>query len=164
MENTLTPSPTPRLPGWFSTKALLPVILALLLLLAAAAYGVWSSRGNTLVDENGFPLNPAIEEKFGVRFTFAALVARHGLLDLRYRVVDAGKAANFGHYTETSPFVINETTGEKLDVTKMGLHNHRVEQGRQYYILYRNTGNTVSPGDLITIQIGDLTLEHIPVH
>jgi hypothetical protein len=109
------------------------------------------------------PINPEIEERFGVRFTGLHLVARHGLVDLRYRVLDAGKAKNFGHYTETSPLIIAEDSGKTVEVTIMGLHNHRVETGRTYYVLYRNTADALDPGSLVTIQIGDLSLEHVPV-
>lgn len=165
MENTLNTSPTPRFPNWFSLKIVLPLVIAAILLVTAAAYGIWQSGSNNpLVDENGFPINPLIEEKFGVKFTFAALEGRNGLVDIRYRVVDKDKAANFGHYSETSPIIMDDATGETLEVTKMGLHNHRVEQGRQYYILYRNTANLVKSGSTVTIKIGDLVLEHIPVH
>jgi hypothetical protein len=78
-------------------------------------------------------------------------------------VIDAGKARNFGHYTETSPLIIAEDSGKLVEVTIMGLHNHRVEAGRIYYIMYRNTANALEPGSLVTIQIGDLRLEHVLV-
>jgi len=76
-------------------------------------------------------------------------------------VIDEGRAANFGHYTETAPLLIAEDTGDIVDVTIMGLHNHRVEPGRQYYVLYRNTGGVIESGRPVTIAIGDLELEHV---
>jgi hypothetical protein len=57
--------------------------------------------------------------------------------------------------------IIDEESGRFIEVTIMGLHNHRVESGRTYYILYRNTGDTLHPGHLVTIQVGDLLLEHV---
>lgn len=146
-----------------SEKFILP---ALVLLLIASLTLVWFTRDqNTPAGPTAeFPTNPAIEERFGVRFTFLAVTGRGGLVDLRYRVIDAGKAKNFGHYTETSPLIINEQTGERLEVTKMGLHNHRVEPGRIYYVMYRNTGDVLHSGDTVTIQIGDLKLEHVPTY
>jgi hypothetical protein len=86
---------------------------------------------------NGIPVHPEIEERFGVRFTGVYVVARGGMIDLRYRVLDAGKAKNFGHFTETSPMLIAEDSGKTIEVTIMMLHNHRVEGGRVYYILFR---------------------------
>ena len=143
-------------------KLLVP---ALVLFAAVMGLNCWrlARASKPVLQPNGIPINAEIEERFGVRVTGLHLVARHGLVDLRYRVLDAGKAKNFGHYTETSPLIISEDAGEKVEVTIMGLHNHRVETGRVYYILYRNTANALEPGDLATIQLGDLLLEHVPV-
>jgi hypothetical protein len=107
------------------------------------------------------PVSEEIEEKFGVRFTFLAVTAEGGMVELRYRVIDEDKAANFGHYTETAPMLVSEDTGEVVDVTIMGLHNHRVEPGRTYYVLYRNTGGALKSGRPVTIAIGNYELEHV---
>lgn len=96
-----------------------------------------------------------------MRFTFVAVTADGGFVDLRYRVVDTGKARNFGHYTETSPMLINERSGEVVDITRMGLHNHRVEPGRIYYVLFRNTSSAIQRGDRISIAVGDLKIENV---
>lgn len=164
MSQLTTPARRDLRSFFLSEKFILPMLV---LLLVASLGLVWLTRnsgGATAGPTAEFPINPEIEERFGVRFTFLAVTGRGGLVDLRYRVIDAGKAKNFGHYTETSPLIINETTGKQLEVTKMGLHNHRVEPGRIYYVMYRNTGDTLHSGDLVTIQIGDLKLEHVPTY
>jgi hypothetical protein len=139
----------------------LALAMGLLMLIVGAVWG-WRIYGPQPVWEPGtMPLSPEIEEKFGVRFTFVAVTADGGMVDLRYRVVDAGKAANFGHYSETAPMLISEDTGQVVDVTIMGLHNHRVEPGRSYYVLYRNTGSAIKSHRPVTIAIGDLKLEHV---
>ena len=138
-----------------------------LVLLAITIGGVTfvRTRQNAPLVPEGYvlPKNEAIEEKFGVRFTFVAATASTGFIDLRYRIVDAGKARNFGHYTETSPMIINEETGAVIDVTRMGLHNHRVEPGRIYYVLFRNSDDSLPRGDRVTIQVGELKLENVIV-
>ena len=143
-----------------NAKLLLPAIALFALVMG---YNFWrlGEASRPLLQANGVPINPEIEERFGVRITGVHIIGRGGLVDLRYRVVDAGKAKNFGHYTETSPLVISEENGKFIEVTIMGLHNHRVETGRTYYILYRNTGDALHPGDLVTVQIGDLRLPHV---
>ena len=145
-----------------NAKVLLP---GLLLFVALTGFNVWRLvyANRPELQANGVPISPEIEERYGVRFTGLHVLARNGLIDLRYRVIDAGKAKNFGHYTETSPLLISEENGKVVEVTIMGLHNHRVETGRIYYIMYRNTANALRPGGLATIQIGGLTLEHVPV-
>lgn len=138
---------------------------SLLLILAVAAYAGWTVFSTPQEDVRSvtIPRNAEIEERFGVRLQVVNLVARGGLVDLRYQVLDEGKAKNFGHYTENSPLIIAEDTGQVIDVTKMGQHNHYVEPGRSYYIVYRNTGDALQPGSEITIQIDDLKIEHIVV-
>lgn len=141
----------------------LMVILPVVLILALAGYGYWGvylpSQPERL--ENGMPINTAIEERFGVRFLSVSVVGKGGLVDVRYQVTDAGKAANFGHYTETSPLIVSQVDGSLVEVTIMGMHNHRVETGRIYYILFRNTQNALTPGDKVTIQIDDLFIEDV---
>ena len=133
-----------------------------LLLLIGSAFLAWQIFGpGPQLEPGAMPLSPEIEEKFGVRFTFVAVTAGGGMVELRYRVIDEGKAANFGHYTETAPMIIAEDTGKIVDVTIMGLHNHRVEPGRMYYVLYRNTEGAVESHRPVTIAVGDLALEHV---
>jgi hypothetical protein len=133
-----------------------------LLALIAAALAFWSLYGASAnqAEVVHMPLSPEMEERFGIRFTFMGVTANGGMIDLRYRVIDAAKAKNFGHYTETAPRLISEENGKIVDVTIMGLHNHRVEPGRVYYILFRNTDSAIQPGDSVTIAIDDLSLEH----
>lgn len=145
-----------------NAKLFLPAVV---LFAALTGFYIWRAAwaAKPELQAGGMPISPEIEERFGVRFTGVHLLARHGLVDLRYRVLDAGKAKNFGHYTETSPLIIAEDSGKTVEVTIMGLHNHRVEAGRGYYVMYRNTADALDPGTLVTIQIGDLRMEHVQV-
>lgn len=144
---------------------------AMVFLVMFAAFTWWNlsrsdavSGGSSIPhSEYIFPTSEEIEKELGVRFTFLAVTAKGGMIDLRYLVVDAEQAHNFAHYTETAPLLINEDTGEVVDTTIMGFHNHRMEQGHQYYMLYRNRADAFKPGDRVTIQLGDLALENIIV-
>lgn len=124
------------------------------------AWQIYSTDPEAQAHEPGIPLSQEIEDKFGVRFTFMAVIADGGMVDLRFRIIDPAKAANFGHYTETSPRLIAEDSGLTVDTTIMGLHHHEMEVGRVYYVLYRNTANAIRPGDLVTIAIDDMKIEH----
>lgn len=161
MNETMVPSP--KLSR--TARSFLLLIPAILLFAVLVGWQIWrlSEATKPMLQSNGVPINVEIEERFGVRFTGVHVVGKSGLVDLRYRVLDVGKAKNFGHYTETSPMLISEGNGKTVEVTIMGLHNHRVEAGRSYYILYRNTDNALKPGNKVTLQIDNLTLEHIPV-
>jgi len=144
---------------------LLLLIPAILVFVGLTGWQIWqlSSVPKPQMLANGVPISVEMEERFGVRFTGVYIVGRSGLVQLSYRVLDAGKAANFGHFTETSPMLISEQNEKTIEVTIMGLHNHRVEAGRSYYILYRNTNNALESGTNVTLKIDDLILEHVPV-
>ncbi len=154
------------IPTW---RGPVPLTIKHLLLLASmavlASMGLVASRAyleaGKVWEPGTMPVSAAIEEKFGVRFTFVAVTGKGGMVELRYRVIDEDRAANFGHYTETAPLLIAEDSGEIVDVTIMGLHNHRVEPGRQYYVLFRNTNRAIRSHRPVTIAIGDLKLEHV---
>jgi len=122
-----------------------------------------SLTGATALKPGEIPTNKQMEERFGIRFETVSLTAETGFVDIRYKVIDVGKAKNFGHYTETTPLVIAEETNQRVETAIMGFHNHRVEPGRTYYLLYRNTANAVKTGGKITIQIDDLKIEHVVV-
>ncbi|MBC7237303.1 MAG: hypothetical protein H5T69_15790 [Chloroflexi bacterium] len=162
MNEASTISTKPAFVSFHTVKFFLPAIV---LFVALTGLGVWRERaiGSPFAQTQEVSVSREIEERFGVRLMGVRLVAKGGLVDLRYRVIDAGKAKNFGHYTETSPLLIAEDSGHQVEVTIMGLHNHRVETGRVYYILYRNTGDVLKKGRPVTIQIGELKVEHFIV-
>ena len=154
--------PRPSLPG---RKALL--IMAVVVALVAAVTSFVVIRANRAEMVTGLygmqvPVNRAMEERFGVRVMFAGLTGRDGIVDLRYRITDPGKATDFGHYSETSPMLVTPD-GSVMSVTKMGLHNHRVEPGLIFHVLYRNTGNAVKHGMPITVKVGDMELKNLIV-
>ena len=138
----------------------LVVAVAAVVMIAGAALG-WRLMARQEWAPGTMPISDEIEEKFGVRFTFLAVTAEGGMAELRYRVIDEDKAANFGHYTETAPMLIDDETGKIVDVTIMGLHNHRAEPGRMYYILYRNTEGALKSGHPVTIAIGKYELANV---
>lgn len=163
MNEALAPTRKPLEAMVHNLKLFLP---AAVLFVAILAFNVWQlhSAGLPQRQANGVPISPEIEARFGVRITGLYVTAEGGLIDLRYRVIDVGKARDFGHYTENSPLLIAEESGKRVEVTIMMKHSHRIELGRIYYILYRNTANAIQPGSPVTVQIGDLRLEHVIAH
>jgi hypothetical protein len=161
MNRSIATIPTWRGPLPVTVKHLFLAILAVALVSTGLVAGHAYLQATKVWEPGTMPVSLEIEQKFGVRFTFVAVTGKGGMVELRYRVIDEDRAANFGHYTETAPMLIAEDTGEIVDVTIMGLHNHRVEPGRQYYILFRNTGQAIRSHRPVTIAVGDLKLEHV---
>jgi hypothetical protein len=104
----------------------------------------------------------AIQQRYGVRFTMLGLTASGGMLDLRFVAVDAGKVEQLGHHGTKIRLVV-EHTGHTLNSEQMTPHFGKIHVGSQYFALLRNDGNALQQGDLVTIVVGKLPLQHMKV-
>ena len=100
-------------------------------------------------------------QKSGVRVVYVAITGAGGLVDLRYQVVDADKAASV-HVRP--PELVDEETGVVADQLLMG-HQHKgvMHAGQTYYFVFNNPGNLVRRGTKVTVVLGDARLQHVPV-
>ena len=106
------------------------------------------------------PTNPAIEAKWGIRPTQIAMTADGGLVDFRFIVLDADKAANLMSDPANLPVLRTEDSGVLVDSTQTMIQ-HTFDVGRTYFLLYRNPGGAVRPGTPVTILFGDLKIERV---
>jgi hypothetical protein len=99
----------------------------------------------------------------GVRPVHIALTGGGGLVDLRYQVVDAEKAAA-AHDPKRPPSLIDEASGEPVDQSWMG-HSHAraFRTGTSYFELLINPRGRLEHGSEVTLVIGDARLEHLRV-
>jgi hypothetical protein len=109
-----------------------------------------------------------VEEHWGVEIQGVRLTSADYMLDFRYRVVDVDKAAPILD-RHIKPHVIVERSGYKLQVpisSKLGplrqTQTHP-EEGRNYYAFFANPARHVKQGDLVTVVVGDFSVEHLPV-
>lgn len=95
------------------------------------------------------------------------MTAAGKFIDLRYRVVDAGKATELLG-PKVRPRLIDERTGSVMAVpmtAKLGsLRQTQGKQatGRSYFILFANNGS-VGPGSRVTAEIGPMVFKHLTV-
>ena len=108
------------------------------------------------------PPSPAVEDRFGVRFTSVVLTGAGGVLQLRYQVLDTSKSAAL-HEQGTFPYLSSGTT--TLDTPAMAGHVHAKDTppGQTGTILLTNTGHVVGRGGLVTIHIGHMTIAPVVV-
>jgi hypothetical protein len=138
--------------------------LALSAVIVLAAIG--GMVGRTILAGQGgvpgvMPVNPAVEQAFGVRLTHIGVSADGGLIDMRYLVLDPGKADALTETPGDVPRIITEDSGVVLDTAAiMGAH-HDLQAGRTAFLLYRNTGGAVRPGTVVTVVFNDLRIEHV---
>ena len=90
------------------------------------------------------------------------------MLDFRYKVIDAAKAAPLIDHA-LIPYLLHENTGARFAVpapTKVGPMRQmprQLEEGRQYFIFFANPGKYVKRGDYVTIIHGPFRLDHLKV-
>jgi len=102
-----------------------------------------------------------LAQKDGVRISQLAVTGAGGLIDLRYQVLDADKAAIIHVGT---PLMVDEHTGVVVNQLLMG-HQHKgtLHAGQTYYLVFLNPGNLVRQGARMTVQLGDARVAHVSV-
>jgi len=99
-------------------------------------------------------------EQNGIEVLMLGVTAEGGLIDMRFRVVDAEKAA-FLLEEANRPQLIVEDTGVAL-TRHIRPEYKSLETGRIYYLLFANAQNAIRQGSLVTVELGGLRLEHLP--
>jgi hypothetical protein len=141
----------------------------LLLVLLVAAFAVammWRAGAGPAQAGKQYdvPRSSAIEAKLGIRITQASVVADGGLVELRYVVLDTGKATTFQNDVHHPPVLkSSKRTKEALYRTALMKQGHDLRPGQTYYILYMNNHNSVRPGETLQIDAGGVTLANVPV-
>jgi len=105
----------------------------------------------------------ALADRTGVNLVRVAVTGDGGLLDLRYKVVDPGKAAAI-HDTRTPPAIVDQRTGLVFSELLMN-HSHtgELKPAVTYYLVFTNVGNWVRRGDEVTVLLGDAQVENVIV-
>ena len=150
-------------PPKYTIQSLKWVILPILLLALAGGYA--AGRGwltyQPAPQPAAMPINPAIEEMWGVRITQIGVTADGGLVDFRYMVLDPDKALAMLQNVTNLPVLVAEDSGALVNSAAMMAQKHNLAPGRTYFLLYRNTKGAIKPGGAVTVRFGDLLLEHV---
>jgi hypothetical protein len=114
------------------------------------------------------PLPPAVSaaglaERSGVRVVRVVVSGGGGLLDVRYQVIDPGKAVEL-HDAATPPALVYEPTGTPIEGLLMGHAPHgRPKAGVTSALIFVNPGNIVRRGDRVSLVLGGARLQHVLV-
>jgi len=108
-----------------------------------------------------------LAETWGVEVSSIRLSTHDYMIDYRYRVLDADKAADL-HKRQIKPYLIHQESEKVLavpDTAKLGpLRNSNMPQeGKIYWMFFGNTGKLVKAGDKVTVVIGDFRVENLVV-
>ncbi len=150
-----------------SRTILLPILGFILLVIAGFAIFVFLSNQATDValavdtTPGAMPSSPEIEATYGIRPVLVALTDASGLVDFRFQVLDPDKAGVMHGSFDTLPHFVT-ASGKEIRLSRIPTH-HNFLVGRTYYMLFANANNAVKPGDTVTLVMGDIRLENIPV-
>ena len=108
-----------------------------------------------------------IAERWGIEIQAIRLSANGYMLDFRYRVLDAAKAAQLSDRKATA-YLIDQASGAKMAVPsppKIGPMRtlKQIEAGRTYFIFFANPGKFIKPGNKVTVVVGDFRAENLIV-
>jgi len=150
-----------------SLGVILPLILVAVLVVSGfVGYQYYSARQRALNAEKIAAMQAeaanAIADRWGFRVVRIAPLAEGGMVELRFQVVDPDKVVFLFDKIENVPKLIDEDSGTEVSVKNLP-HSHNVPAGLYEYIIYTNTKGAIQPGDLVTLVVGDLRLEHISV-
>ena len=109
----------------------------------------------------------ALSEAWGIELVAMRSTAAGHMVDFRYRVLDAEKAAPL-FKRQTKPYLLHQASGQALEVpntAKIGsLRNSNTPQeGRTYWMFFGNHQRVVKTGDMVTVAIGDFRVTDIEV-
>jgi hypothetical protein len=110
------------------------------------------------------PTSPEIEATYGVRFTEVNVTAAGGMIQIRYQVLDSGKAGAI-HDEEATPHIL-DARGTDFSLPGMPGHTHIgpvKAAGTTDFVLLANAGGEVKHGAVVTIKMGKLELHNVPV-
>jgi hypothetical protein len=106
---------------------------------------------------------PGLVERSGVKITQVAVTGDGGLVDLRFTVVDANKAATL-HDPAHPPAVVDQRTGLVVkDLLMSHAHTSPFKAGVTYYLVFNNPGNWVHSGDKVAVLLGNARVEDVTV-
>ncbi len=109
----------------------------------------------------------ALSKKWGIELVAMRSTAAGHMVDFRYKVLDAKKAAPL-FKRQTKPYLIHQESGKALAVpntAKIGsLRNSNTPQnGRTYWMFFGNHHRLIKKGDMVTVAIGDFKVTDIKV-
>lgn len=147
-------------------RALLLLVLGLIPLAAVAGAAPTATATRAIAAPPPTPAD-ALTERWGVEVVSLRRTAAGNMLDFRYRVLDATKAAPI--FTNCSnPVLVDESTGAVMGVPsppKTGpLRSLRPPMaGKTYAMFFANPEKFIQAGSKVTIVIGDFRVQGVVV-
>lgn len=156
------PQARPHRRRWLTRRM---VVVGILVAAIAAGLFAWVNRpaGNAAIEHSTAVTADELEQRYGVQIDVVGLLASGGLLELRFQVRDADKAAALFGPVEDMPVLAVEGTDTVLESAKGMKHSLTLLDGATYFFLYTNVANAVQAGSEVSFVINGVRLPHLVV-
>jgi len=139
-------------------------VWALFLLLLAAAGWLVATQGPGLLERSRPGLSPeAFTAATGLEIKLVGVTGGGGMVDFRYKVVDAAKAASLLHDPANAPILLVEDGRGAVLRSDPAAFNIEFDPDATYYVFFVNSQSVVRRGAQVTAVVGDYRLKHLPV-
>jgi hypothetical protein len=107
--------------------------------------------------EQALPPPTALESQAGIQVAHIGATASGGLVDARFRVLDAAKAATLLRDPANAPMLL---AGDRppLMPPHHALKGARFAKDQVFFVLYPNTRGAIQPGTAVTVALGPMRL------
>jgi hypothetical protein len=115
-------------------------------------------------------VQPDVEATFGIKIEGLRLTAAGSMLDFRYRVLDAQKAAPLLN-GKIQPYLLDEARSARLGVPdtpvlgriRQTSRNGVIHTDRTYFVMFGNPGKAVQSGDKVSLLLGTVKITDVTV-
>jgi hypothetical protein len=97
-----------------------------------------------------------MEALTGIRVTLIGVTAAGGMVDFRFKVLDAEKATLIFQDHATMPVLSLKDSKIRIMMPQGATHSMSFENGKVYYMLFGNPGGAIRPGSQVILTIGGL--------
>lgn len=108
------------------------------------------------------PAPSALETQYGIQITQIGLTASDGLVDVRFKILDAAKARKILGDPANTPVLI-AGANPPLTPPHHALHGAKFGDGLVYFILYPNVRGAIKHGAEVMVAMGDVRLGPVTV-
>ena len=108
------------------------------------------------------PAPSALEKQYGIQITQIGLTASDGLVDVRFKILDAAKARKVLGDAANAPMLI-AGNNPPLTPPHHALHGAKFGDGHVFFILYPNVRSAIKHGAEVTVAMGDVRLGPVTV-
>ena len=142
-----------------------PAIFALLgvILVSWLAYQ-WSERpGTVAMMDTELISQQELQAKYGLNVNLVGITALGSIIDLRFSILDADKAASLLDDPERMPALLIEDGDQNMMImpARMSRHSEHLKTGGLYIMFFPNKQSVVHSGSQVSLVFGDIQLEPV---